>query len=74
MGYKTLFEQIKTVCAWNSLNLTRLNRFSFRLTQKLANMSWNYGQFDRIQIEIIVGNPEQLKISNSTAFTEHYQY
>ena len=20
MGYKTLFEQIKTVCAWNSLN------------------------------------------------------
>ena len=21
MGYKTLFEQIKTVCAWNSLKL-----------------------------------------------------
>ena len=27
MGYKTLFEQIKTVCAWNSLSkISQLNK------------------------------------------------
>ena len=32
MGYKTLFEQIKTVCAWNSL--TMIQRY-FTIYQKI---------------------------------------
>ena len=32
MGYKTLFEQIKTVCAWNSLSLLLYKLWSTAIT------------------------------------------
>ena len=38
MGYKTLFEQIKTVCAWNSLISQILNRYFYSRLQMLGSL------------------------------------